>query len=91
MKKKPINLLKTATETAERMLEIRDTMKRLKGDKWQADSLPYRDLLNRLMKQHNTDNPLAVATPIAKELDEKGVSPLMLLAVAADMADAWEN
>lgn len=78
MKKKPINLLKTA----ERMLEIRDTMKRLKGDKRQADSLPYR-----LMKQHGTDNPLAVATPIAKELDEKGVSPLMLLAVAADMAD----
>lgn len=39
------------------------------------------------MKEHNNTNPLALALPIAKKLDAEGTSPLMLLAVAADMAD----
>ena len=74
-------------QTASRMLEVRDTMKRLKGGDWNDAAERYRAVLRGLMRESRQTNPLAVALPIAQDMDAKGHSPLMLLAVATDMAE----
>jgi len=61
-------------------------MKRLLGDKWETSSKEYRTILLAVMAANGETNPLAIATPMAKEMSERGHNPLMLLAVATDMA-----
>lgn len=62
------------------------TVKRLLGDKWESSSKEYRTILLGVMAANGETNPLAVATPMAKEMSERGHNPLVLLAVATDMA-----
>jgi len=64
------------------------TMKRLYGEKWNEVAEPYRAVLRGVMKDSGTDNVLGVALQIAKGMDAKGVSPTMLIAVAAEMASS---
>lgn len=61
-------------------------MKRLLGDTWESSSKEYRTILLAVMAANGETNPLAIATPMAKEMSERGHNPLMLLAVATDMA-----
>jgi hypothetical protein len=62
-------------------------MKRLIGDKWEASSKEYRVILLAVMAASGDTNPLACALPMAKEMSERGHSPLMLLAVATEMSE----
>lgn len=64
------------------------TMKRLLGDKWEASAKEYRDIIRGVMIGTNDDNPIACALPMAKEMSNRGHTPLMLLAVATEMAEA---
>lgn len=75
-----------AARVAVKLEETMNTMKRLHGAGWDAAAEPYRAVLRGVMKDSGTDNVLGVALQIAKGMDAKGVSPAMLLAVAAEMA-----
>ena len=75
-----------AARVAVKLEETMNTMKRLHGAGWDAEAEPYRAVLRGVMKDSGTDNVLGVALQIAKGMDAKGVSPTMLLAVAAEMA-----
>ena len=66
-------------------------MKRLIGDKWEQSSKEYRVIILAVMAASGDINPLACALPMAKEMSERGHSPLMLLAVATEMSEASEN
>ena len=60
------------------------TMKRLYGDKWAEKSVPYRATLNGVIGTEGC-SVLEAALPIAKAMSAAGESPVMLLAVAAEM------
>ena len=75
-----------AARVAVKLEDTMNTMKRLHGAGWDAEAEPYRAVLRGVMKDSGTDNVLGVALQIAKDMDAKGVSPTMLLAVAAEMA-----
>ncbi len=64
------------------------TMKRLLGEKWESSAKEYRDIIRGVMIGTNDDNPIACALPMAKEMSNRGHTPLMLLAVATEMAEA---
>lgn len=61
-------------------------VKRLMGDKWESAAKEYRTILLAVMAANGETNPLAVATPMAQRMSNAGHNPLMLLAVATDMA-----
>ena len=63
------------------------TMKRLHGDKWAEKSAPYRAVLNGVIGTEGC-SVLEAALPIAKAMSEAGETPVMLLAVAAEMCNA---
>jgi hypothetical protein len=66
---------------------ILQTMKRLHGDKWDEMAAPYRAVLNGVVGTEGC-SVLDAALPIAKAMSEAGESPLMLIAVAAEMCNA---
>jgi hypothetical protein len=76
-----------AARTAVKMEAALRTMKRLHSDKWDEKAAPYRAVLNGVIGTEGC-SVLEAALPIAKEMSEKGVSPVMLLAVAAEMCNA---
>ena len=63
------------------------TMKRLHGDKWDEKAAPYRAVLNGVIGTERC-SVLEAALPIAKAMSEAGETPVMLLAVAAEMCNA---
>ena len=73
-----------AAKTAARLEAALQTMKRLHGDKWDEKAAPYRAVLNGIMGTEGC-SVLAAALPIAKDMSAAGKSPVMLLAVAAEM------
>lgn len=75
-------------KTAAKMVELRDTMKRLYGTKWEEASAPYREILSGVMARTGDTNPLSAVLPLAKDLSSKGHNPKLLLAVAVDMCAA---
>ena len=83
--------LHAVVRCAEISSQLRDNlavMKRLIGDKWESSSKEYRVILLGVMAASGDTNPLACALPMAKEMSERGHSPLMLLAVATEMSEA---
>jgi hypothetical protein len=64
-------------------------MKRLLGDRWEESSKEYRNIVRGVMIGTNDDNPIACAIPMAKEMSNQGFCPLMLLAVATEMSEAF--
>jgi hypothetical protein len=60
------------------------TMKRLHGAKWSEKAAPYRAVLSGVMGDEGC-SVLSAALPIAKDMRANGHSPVMLLAVAAEM------
>lgn len=64
-----------------------ETMRRLMGDKWPEASKEYREILTAAMVGSGDTNPIACAIPLAKEMSDRGLHPLMLLAVAAEMSE----
>ena len=79
--------LMQAARTAVKLEAALQTMKRLYGDKWEERAAPYRAVLNGVIGTEGC-SVLEAALPIAKDMSEKGVSPIMLLAVAAEMCNA---
>jgi hypothetical protein len=75
-------------EVSSQLKDNLSVMKRLIGDKWQESSKEYRIILLGVMTASGDTNPLACALPMAKEMSERGHSPLMLLAVATEMSEA---
>lgn len=75
-----------AARMADRLEEMRALMKRIHGDQWPEKSAPYREALRQAMQEQNTQNVLSAVVPLAQDVARKGHSPVMLLAVAADMA-----
>ena len=73
---------------AARMMECRDTMKHLYGDRWPAVSEPYRTLISGAMEATGDKNPLSAVIPICKDMQAKGQNHVLLMAVAVDMADS---
>jgi hypothetical protein len=78
----------TAEETAERIEDVRVTMRRLYGDRWPDVSAAYREILEGAMRGSGETNVLRAVLPLAQELDRRGLSPLALLATAGDMASS---
>jgi hypothetical protein len=75
-------------EVSSQLKDNLTVMKRLIGDKWQESSKEYRVILLAVMAASGDTNPLGCAIPMAKEMSERGHSPLMLLAVATEMSEA---
>ena len=77
-----------AVEVSGKLIETRDTMKRLLGpEKWAKKVAEIRPQIEALMKRRRLDNVLAVVLPVAHEMSEDGQSPAMLLAVACEMVE----
>jgi len=77
-----------AVEVSGKLIETRDTMKRLLGpEKWAKKVAEIRPQIEALMKRRRLDNVLAVVLPVAHEMSEAGQSPAMLLAVACEMVE----
>lgn len=79
--------LMQAARVAVKLESALQTMKRLHGDKWDEKAAPYRAVLNGVIGTEGC-SVLAAALPIAKAMSEAGESPVMLLAVAAEMCNA---
>jgi hypothetical protein len=73
--------------TAAKLSAALDAMRSIHGDEWHNVAAPIKALIRRSMEATGTDNPIAVAIPAAKAMDRDGKSPLLLLAVAAEMAE----
>lgn len=73
---------------AAQMLELRDAMKRLYGEKWGDVTKDYRCTLALVMERTGNTNPLSAVIPLAKDMSANGHNPLLLMSVAVDMADA---
>lgn len=72
-------------ETAIRLQEARDGIRRLLGDKWPETVAALRPEIEGLMKARNTTNPIEAVIPAAKAMRADGKSPIVLLAVAVEM------
>lgn len=70
------------------MFELRDSMKRLYGESWSEVTKELRCTLTLVMQRTRNDNPLSAVIPIAKDMQANGHSPVLLMAVAVDMADS---
>jgi hypothetical protein len=73
-------------EISTKLLAAREAMRNLYGDGWEEAAKPYKDVLFGIMAKSGNHSVLSVAVQIGKDMSEKGHSPVMLLAVAADMA-----
>lgn len=80
MTEKEINL-------ASQMFELRDTMKRIYAERWPEVSAPYREMIAGAMEGSGDKNPLSAVLPIAKDMSAKGHNPMLLMAVAVEMAE----
>jgi hypothetical protein len=72
---------------ATQMLDLRDTMKRLYGDRWDEVTADHRRIIAGAMAESGNDNPLSAVIPVAKKMSAAGENPSLLMAVAVDMAD----
>jgi len=79
--------LMQAARVAVKLESALQTMKRLHGDKWEERAAPYRAVLNGVIGTEGC-SVLEAALPIAKAMSAAGESPVMLLAVAAEMCNA---
>ena len=79
--------LMQAARTAVKLEAALQTMKSLHGDKWDERAAPYRAVLNGVIGTEGC-SVLEAALPIAKAMSEAGETPVMLLAVAAEMCNA---
>ena len=61
-------------------------MKRLYGDQWMEITKPYREFMKEELKRQNSTNPLQVVLGVAKQMSDKGENPVLLIAVATEMA-----
>jgi hypothetical protein len=77
--------LMQAARVAAKLESALQTMKRLLGDKWEERATPYRTALQGIMATDGC-SVLDAALPVAKRMTAAGESPVMLLAVAAEMA-----
>lgn len=75
-------------QLAKELLINLTAMKRLLGQKWDESAKEYKTILLAVMAASGDANPIACALPMAKEMSERGHSPLMLLAVATEMSEA---
>lgn len=73
---------------AAKMVELRDTMKRLYGERWTAVIAPYRQMIAGAMEGSGDSNPLSAVIPLAKDMSDKGHNLTLLIAVAVEMSDA---
>lgn len=76
-----------SVQISEKLLETRDAVKRLMGDRWPINLNQMRPIIEGIMKRSGEDNVLRAVLPIAKEMKDNGESPALLLAVACEMAD----
>lgn len=74
-------------QTADRLVEILITMRRLYGPAWPERARPYRAILQDLINKGPEKNVLAVATSVADGMAKQGHNPIMVLAVAAEMCE----
>ena len=77
--------LMQAARLALKLESAMQTMKRLHGEKRDERAQPYRTALQGIMATEGC-SVLNAALPVAKVMRDAGESPVMLLAVAADMA-----
>lgn len=73
------------------MLDNRDVMKRLYGERWAEVTAEHRELIRKRMILTGESNPLKAVLPIAKSMDAAGENPALLLAVAVDMSEGESN
>lgn len=83
------DMMQTA-RTSVKLEAALQTMKRLHGDKWDERAAPYRAVLNGVIGTEGC-SVFEAALPIAKAMSKAGESPVMLLAVAAEMCNENER
>lgn len=62
--------------------------KRLHGDRWPEVMADMGTALQLRMKATGETNPIAAAIPVAKAMSRDNQNPMLLLAVATDLAQA---
>ncbi len=65
--------------------------KRLHGDRWSELMADMGTALQLQMKATGETNPIAAAIPVAKAMSLDNQNPMLLLAVATDLAQAQNN
>lgn len=73
---------------SDQLLENLTVLRRLHGDKWSEIMADVGSSLQLCMKTTGERNPLAAAIPIAKAMSRENQNPMLLLAVATEIAQA---
>lgn len=79
-----------AAEISAKLMDLRDTMRKLSGERWQQDTHDVRCMLSKMAAELKMPL-LHIVLACAKALDKDGRSPLLLLAVGADMIENQEE
>lgn len=72
---------------AAHMVGLRDAMRSLYAERWEAVSAPYREVIKAEMDKTSNTNPLSAVIPIAKAMDAAGENPTVLMASAVKLAE----
>jgi len=56
------------------------------GDRWPAVVKEMEGLLLRIMEKTGETNPMAIAAPVALQMERDGHNPLLLFAVATELS-----
>lgn len=68
-----------------------DAMRRIYFDEWVEIVAEQKPLIELLMQQANTTNPLAAVIPVCKTIPDADISRCLLLAVATEMITRGHN
>ena len=77
-------------QMSRRLIENLNTFKLVHGDKWKDVVDDVGTALQLRMKAIGETSHIAAAIPVAKHMSDDGVNPMLLLAVATDLAQQSE-
>jgi hypothetical protein len=76
----------SALRTAAELIQVRDVVRRIMGERWPSIVDELRPEIERIMRAAKNDNPISAIVPIAKAMSAEGKNPMTLLAVAVEMS-----
>lgn len=83
-----LHSLVLCVEISSQLKENLAVFKRIHGDRWPELMADMGTALQLHMKATGETNPIAAAIPVAKAMSRDNQNPMLLLAVATDMAQA---
>lgn len=81
-----MNATQQQVQMAAKLYEIRDTAKRLLGDRYKPEMAELGKIL-KMTADRDKKEPLAVATEVCKKKDLQGMDMMLIMAAAVELAE----